>query len=365
MEHLKNTENLKYWLALMRTPNMTYRRFASLFEAFGDVKSIFDAAGSLQSFGYPQALVNALKRPDWKGVKQDLLWLESNDLNHFICCTDDLYPRLLSETGSRPLGLFLRGDIGCLSAQQISIVGSRNPTASGKQNAYDFSRHMSEVGLVVTSGLALGIDAMAHRGALDVKSKTIAVTGCSLERVYPASNKRLAAEIIANGGLLVSEYSFGTQPEAKNFPRRNRIISGLSLGTLVIEANVKSGSLITAYQALEQGREVFAIPGSIHNPLSRGCHKIIRDGAKLVETADDILIDLESLAEFNSQKKTVVDSNISDEALRVLDLLDSAPTEVDLIIQRSNFSSETVSNALVELEVEELVEMSHGGFIKL
>ena len=195
---------------------------------------------------------------------------------------DARYPELLKQIADPPSILFVQGDVSLLAKWQIALVGSRNPSASGRDTAYEFSRYLAQDGITINSGLAMGIDAASHQGALAAGGKTIAVIGTGLDRVYPAKHRELAHEI-ASTGAIVSEFALGTSPRAENFPRRNRIISGLSLGTVVVEAAVKSGSLITARMAMEQGREVFAIPGSIHNPLARGCHQLIRQGAKLVE----------------------------------------------------------------------------------
>ena len=218
----------------------------------------------------------------------DIKWLAEAG-NHAIVTLDDpQYPDLLRQIDSPPPVLFIQGDIALLQDPQLAMVGSRNPTQGGKNNAYEFAKFLSANGITITSGLALGIDGYSHKGALDAQAPTIAVTATGLDRVYPAKHRSLA-HAISEYGAIVSEHTIGTPVRAQNFPRRNRIISGLSVGTLVIEAAIKSGSLITARYASEQGREVFAIPGSIHNPLARGCHQLIRQGAKLVETAGHIL----------------------------------------------------------------------------
>ena len=201
------------------------------------------------------------------------------------------YPALLASIEDAPLTLFVEGDAGALALPQLAIVGSRNPTQIGRDTASQFAKHLAASGLAITSGLALGIDAAAHRGALLGPGRTIAVLGCGLDRIYPRENTELARQIVASGAL-VSDLPTGVPPLKQHFPRRNRIISGLSVGTLVVEAALQSGSLITARLAGEQGREVFAIPGSIHSPLSRGCHRLIRQGAKLVESVDDIFPEL-------------------------------------------------------------------------
>jgi DNA processing protein len=248
------------------------------------------------------------------------------------------------------------------------MVGSRNPTRTGQETARDFASTLSKVGMVITSGLAQGIDAVSHQGALEGGGQTIAVTGTGLDRVYPASNRELAHAIVDGGGALVSEFPPGTLPQASNFPRRNRIISGLSLGTLVVEAALRSGSLITARLASEQGREVFAIPGSIHNPLARGCHQLIRQGAKLVESAGDILEEL-------APQLHAVLATEQAPAAEYVELLDQASqsllacigdeaTPVDRLVERSGLTAESVSSMLLILELQGFVESAAGGYAR-
>ncbi|MCI0655067.1 MAG: DNA-processing protein DprA, partial [Methylococcaceae bacterium] len=245
---------------------------------------------SLSALGLKQSTIDYLKSPDWAAIDNDFEWL--NQPGHqAITLHDSRYPARLKEIAVPPPLLFVSGDPALLSTPQLSIVGSRNPSPSGVGTARNFAAALSGAGLCITSGLALGIDASAHEGSLNAGGKTVAVLGTGPDRVYPARHKQLAWKI-AEKGCLVSEFPPGTRPKACNFPRRNRIISGLSLGVLVVEAAIQSGSLITARLALEQGREVFAIPGSIHNPLARGCNALIKSGAKLVETAQDILEEL-------------------------------------------------------------------------
>lgn len=221
-------------------------------------------------------------------------WLTSPDA-HLLTPADAGYPPLLREIANPPPQLFVKGDVSALTLPQLAIVGSRHATPSGAETARSFAAHLAAHGFCITSGLAEGIDAAAHRGALAAGGRTIAVCGTGLDSVFPRQHAQLANEIVATGGALVSEFAPGTQVYRGNFPRRNRLISGLSVGTLVVEASVRSGALITARHATEQGREVFAIPGSIHNPVARGCHQLIRNGAKLVETGNDIVEELRSL----------------------------------------------------------------------
>ncbi len=325
---------------------------------------IFQQPGQLKQL--PEKLRSALQKPDWAQVENDLLWLASPD-RFVLTLTDPRYPPLLKEIPDPPPLLFVQGDVACLQNWQLAVVGSRNPSASGRDSAYEFARYLSSGGLHICSGLADGIDAAAHKGALAGGGKTIAVVGTGLDRVYPAKNRELAHQI-AGQGAIVSEFPLGTPPLAENFPRRNRIISGLSLGTLVIEAALKSGSLITARMAMEQSREVFAMPGSIHNPLARGCHQLIREGAKLVETADHIIEELGALAEFaqitdplaNNQSETLPVSEDT-EYQQLFAYLGYDPIHIDELILRSGLTADAVSSMLLLLELQGRVSALPGG----
>jgi DNA processing protein len=314
----------------------------------------------------PDKLHSALKKPDWQLVEQDLLWLASPD-RYVLKLDDPRYPTLLKEIPDPPPLLFVQGDINCLQDWQLAIVGSRNPSASGRDSAFEFARYLASGGLHICSGLADGIDAAAHKGALAGGGKTIAVVGTGLDRVYPAKNRELAHQI-AGQGAIVSEFPLGTPPLAENFPRRNRIISGLSLGTLVVEAALRSGSLITARMAMEQGREVFAMPGSIHNPLARGCHQLIREGVKLVETAEHILEELGAMAEFAQITELPTDSQqssrpVNDDAeyQQLFEHLGFDPIHIDELISRSGLTADAVSSMLLLLELQGRVSALPGG----
>ncbi|VFM95294.1 MAG: DNA protecting protein DprA [Candidatus Kentron sp. G] len=277
-----------YWLALSRAPRLGDARLRALLARYPDPRVIFDAnPDQLAKMGLPEAARQYIRAFDWPAMADDLRWLEQPD-HHLLTLSDAGYPPRLAEIPDPPPVLFARGGGEVLTHPQIAIVGSRNPTPMGQETAFAFARELARMGFVITSGLATGIDAAAHRGAMAGGGRTIAVVGTGLDRVYPGRHRELALEIVKNGAC-VSEFPLGTPPIAGNFPRRNRIISGLGLGILVVEATTRSGSLITARLAGEQGREVFAIPGSIHNPLARGCHLLLRQGAKLVESAADIL----------------------------------------------------------------------------
>ena len=302
-------------------------------------------------------------------LERHLRWLD-HPAHHFLHPGSPRYPPLLAKLSDAPLGLLVHGDADVLSLPQLAIVGSRNPTQTGRDIARQFAGHLARSGLAITSGLAIGIDTAAHRGALDAHGRTIAVCGTGLDISYPRANAGLAEEIASSGALL-SEFPLGTPASRSNFPRRNRIISGLSLGTLVVEAAVQSGSLITARLAAEQGREVFAIPGSIHNPLSRGCHRLIREGAALVETADDIFAELRPLAgalaaQMPVSAKTAESTALLTPALDkgyeiLLDALGFEPASVDVLIARTGLKADEVASMLLILELEARIDACPGG----
>ena len=279
---------------------------------------------------------------------------------------DPAFPELLSQIPGPPDALWVDGDVETLQLPALAIVGSRNPTQGGARNAFEFARHLASRGFCIVSGLAQGVDAAAHRGALDAGAPTVAFLGHGIDRIYPAVNRELAREI-ARHGALVSEVPLGTPPHKALFPQRNRLISGISLGTLVVEAARHSGSLITARHAAEQGREVFALPGSIHNPLARGCHLLIRQGAKLVETADDILSELGPIAGHvirNTAESTPgeIQREESDDDYRLLrESLGHDPVTADELARNSGLTIEQVSSMLLILELEGEVESLSGG----
>jgi len=360
------------WLALYRTPGAGSRRLQALLARFGSADAILAAGEQLRTCDLPGEAVDYLQAPDWKAVEGDLAWLKGSD-NHLLTCHDPRYPRLLAETADPPVLLFVHGDPDYLQQPQLAIVGSRNPSHAGVAQAEDFARFLGNYGLTITSGLASGIDAAAHRGALTTQAGTIAVTGTGLDRVYPACHRELAHQIATNGAL-VSEFPPGTPPRPDHFPRRNRIISGLGLGTLVVEAAVRSGSLITARTALEQGREVFAMPGSIHNPLAHGCHALIRQGAKLVESGEHILEELNTLisadspaipgsSDVDDQEHDAFDksSKLAGEYTEFLDTMGYEPVGINELVQRSGLTPEQVSSMLLLLELEDRVHSGAGG----
>ena len=350
----------------MRAPGIGSVRFARLLERFGSAAAVFAASRAERAqLDLPESALDYLDQPDWRAIEQDLSWLQRPD-NHLLHQDDPRYPPLLRQIPYPPPLLFVHGDPLCLQSPQLAIVGSRSPTPLGRETAHSFAAHLVNAGLAITSGLAFGIDAAAHQGALSGNGSTIAVMGTSLDRVYPAKHRDLAHRI-AECGVLVSELPIGTPALAENFPRRNRLISGLALGVLVVEAATQSGSLITARLATEQGREVFAIPGSIHNPLAKGCHALIRQGAKLVETATDILEELGPLAAAGANPCAAPDtagapsSSLDDDYRQLLAAMGDQPASVDLLVERSGLTAEAVSSMLLILELEGYVAAVPGG----
>ena len=310
----------------------------------------------------PKAVARATLSQDRK-VAQDLAWAQAEN-NHLICYDDVAYPALLKQISDFPPLLYASGDIELLSQPQIAIVGSRLCTPGGAQTAFDFAARLTEAGLTITSGMALGIDTEAHRGALDSNGKTLAVTGTGIDVIYPGRNRRLAAEI-QERGLIVTEFALGTGGQKSNFPQRNRIISGLSLATLVVEAAQRSGSLITARLAAEQGREVFAVPGSIHNPQTRGCHDLIRDGATLAEAPQDITRELTQLASFVIDEQHTAPhidlARVDQDHQLLLQAIGYDPVNCDILVQRSGLTIDKLSSMLLLLELNDLIQSAPGG----
>jgi len=358
-------DTLTDWLILHHAPGIGAVTIHHLLERYSGPAAALHAAAS-QDLGLDPATLRFLRQPDRDRIERDLSWAEQPG-NHIITCRDPAYPPLLLQIVDPPPLLYVLGNIGILGQLQLAMVGSRNPTPSGQRTATEFARHLALSGLTITSGLALGIDAASHRGTLDAGKPTIAVMGTGLDRVYPSRHRELA-HAIAEHGALVSEFPTGTVPRPENFPRRNRIISGMSLGTLVVEAAIRSGSLITARCAGEQGREVFAIPGSIHNPLARGCHALIRQGAKLVETAQDVIDELGALAGACTppgpragELAHAPNLELATDYLQLLDSIGYDPTSVDTLVETSGLTPAEVSSMLLQLEMSGYVASSAGG----
>ncbi len=340
---------------------VSLRRLGEQFDDNFD--NIIDASNAeLQAAGLNTRQISQIKQPDMEQIDRDLAWAEI-PTNCLIPYFDQRYPALLRETVNFPPLLYASGNIDLLESPQIAIVGSRNCSPGGAKTAFNFASNLSRSGLTITSGMATGIDAQAHLGALSASGQTIAVTGTGLDIIYPSKNRQLAYDIHERG-LLLSEFSLGTSPRSENFPRRNRIISGLSVATLVVEATNRSGSLITAHQAVEQGREVFAIPGSIHNPQARGCHQLIRDGARLVEQASDIIEELASLLGFVAEQENPVQSelvHLDPESEKLLNVIGFDPVTADELVERSGLTIDKLSSMLVLLELNDYIQSAPGG----
>ncbi|WP_045856450.1 DNA-processing protein DprA [Teredinibacter purpureus] len=366
-QHLPGVGAASYWKLMERSPSLS-SVLESPPDTFSDVFSeeARQMLRELQHTGENSDIVRL--------VRADLEWADRHSVQ--VLDTDHpQYPEMLREIKRPPPVLYVAGDVSQLSFPQVAIVGSRNPTPSGRGSAFDFSKALAANGFTITSGLALGVDAAAHQGALACQGKTIAVLGTGIDQVYPQRNKQIADQIIANGGALVSEFPLGTTAKPANFPQRNRIISGLSYGTLVVEAAVRSGSLITARYALQQNRELFAIPGSIHNPLARGCHSLIKDGAKLVESADDIVEELKGFLQLKWEQvnldivpdthsiATEIVSNEQEDF--VLDQLGYEPTAIDLLTERTSLPVGDVMACLLTLELKGLVANVGTGYMRI
>ena len=375
----------------MRAPRLGGAQLIALVEKFGGVEALVRASRhDLERAGLKSDSIDALRHSDEALLAGDQAWLDCAG-HHLLTFDDERYPALLRDTPSPPAALWVDGDPDVLWQPQVAVIGSRNPTAGGRDNARDFAGELSRRGLAVTSGMASGIDSVAHRAALDAGGCTIAVAGTGLDIVYPESGRPLAERIRAQGAL-VSEFPPGTPARRHHFPSRNRIISGLSLGVLVIEAGLRSGTLITARLAAGQGREVFALPGSIHNPMAKGCHRLIRDGARLVENADDVMQELASLAgelagqlgerltgEHAELDMSAANRKLTSRSKGVFPVADDRPWETDpeyralwaclgfdpkpveSIIRQTGLTAPVVSAMLLMLELRGMVEAHPGG----
>jgi DNA processing protein len=351
---------LASWLQLTLTPGLGAAALRSLLKQFGLPREILVRKRSELAAFAPAAALAALDSEAVRDAVAHALQWARHPGHHVVTLADESYPRALLEIADPPALLYAVGRLELLQRACFAIVGSRNATAQGESNAEGFARALSDAGLVVVSGLAIGIDAAAHRGGLAGAASTIAVLGTGVDTVYPRRNAALAEAITARG-LLLSEFSLGSGPTTHNFPRRNRLISGLSRGCLVVEAALASGSLITARAAADQGREVFAIPGSIHSPLSKGCHALIKSGAKLVESAEDVLSELAGFRPSGYASTTAARSSSADGQPALLAHMGHDPVDVDALCLRAGMSAEQVSSELLRLELEGLVAALPGG----
>jgi len=351
-----------------RAPGLAADAFAALAAEDPDLELLErpDPA-ALTRLGVAAQAICWLACPDEARIAADLRWLSSSE-STLLPCFDDAYPPLLRESPGAPPLLYVRGRVDVLCEPQLAMVGSRNPSAGGRATARQFAASFARLGLTITSGLALGIDAACHEGALGADGTTIAVLGHGLDEIYPREHQELAGRICV-AGALVSEFPPGTPPLNHHFPRRNRIIAGLAHGTLVVEAAGKSGSLITARLAGTAGREVFAIPGSIHNEMARGCHELIRQGAKLVECPEDVLTELkislstQLLATPGTGPAAIrpAGSVLDKEYKILLDALAFEPASVDSLIERTGMNSESIASMLLILELDGYVAPHPGG----
>ena len=365
---MRLSEESSAWVTLTRAPALDIRSLDRALEIFGSAQGFIQASdASRQHAGMPAAAREFLTSAQAVLSLAERAWLE-NPRHHVVPYTDPHYPVLLREAGRYPIALYVAGNVEVLNDPQLAIVGSRNPTPQGRATAQDFAESLAARGLAITSGLAAGIDSAAHRGALMAQGTTLAVLGSGADVVYPRCNLALSREIQHRGALL-SGFPLGTPPRAENFPQRNSLIAGLSLGALVVEAARRSGSLITARLAGDLGRELFAVPGSIHSPLSRGCHELIRQGAKLTETAHDILSELDFSAFFGAGAEVpagasaaaIPASGMDKEHKILLDALGFDPTDLDLLVVRTGFKPEAVSSMMLILELEGHVQAAPGG----
>ncbi len=366
----------KDWLIAIRAPRTGGVRLIQLVEDLGGIDVVVSAGHAvLKRAGLDDTTITAFRNYDAGLLESDTEWL-ATPAHHLLTWDSDQYPALLRDIPSPPAALFVDGDPDVLWQPQVAVIGSRNPTAGGRDNALDFAAELSRQGLTVTSGMASGIDSIAHGAALDAGGYTVAVAGTGLDIVYPASGRDLASRICQQGAL-VSEFPPGTPARRSHFPSRNRIISGLSLGVLVIEAGLNSGTLITARMAGNQGRDVFALPGSIHNPMSKGCHRLIREGVRLVENVAQIM---EELAPMAGQLAGELEKQLEQPEQGVLEIsgqepqleqdpdyrllwscLGFDPKPVDSIIEQSGLTARAVSAMLLMLELRGKVEAHPGG----
>lgn len=349
---------------------LSAKQLNRLIAHFGNLENALAASRSdwLQVPKITQKQADQFFAVDESQIQQALDWAQQSDQT-IITQQDIAFPELLREISDPPILLYVRGDLSLLTSPQLAVVGSRHASRQGLQIAEDFGEELSRVGLCITSGLAHGIDAAAHRGGLKGQGQTLAIVGTGLDRIYPAANQNLARQI-AEQGAIVSEYPLGTRPLAQNFPKRNRLISGMATGCLVVEAALKSGSLITARQAMEQGREVFAVPGSINNSLAKGCHQLIKQGAKLVESSQDILEELAPLIEFSwlNDKTTPADTNtkapglvLTDAQSALLNIMEYEPMGLDELVVMSKMPASDIQSQMMMLELEGHIEALSAG----
>lgn len=363
--HHTTPPELSYWLRLSHVPGIGIARIKKMLTQFGSVEMTCRASRkALSAFQLKDEQITLLRHPNQSSIDYAVAWAQLPE-HYIIPFNDARYPALLSEIVNGPAVLYVHGHYELLNAPQLAIVGSRSASYTGLDIATEFAFALAGAGLTITSGLAIGIDTASHRGALSAHGKTIAVQGCGLAHIYPKRNSSLAEQIVQNG-CVISEFPLNAQPSAQHFPQRNRIISGLSLGTLVVEAAVHSGSLITAHYAVEQNRDVFAIPGSLRNATSLGCLSLIQQGAKCVTCVDDIL------NEISFESKNIPGSTVRNERSNRNVLLDSLErqvlaciedlTTIDQICARCKLSPQCVTSILLQLELKDVIKTQPGGW---
>lgn len=355
------TDSLAAWLHLTLIPGIGGQTQRTLLQTFGLPSAIFKASGTALRSAVGDKLAETLASHDPQAaIERSLAWAEEPG-HHLITLADPAYPPALLDSADPPILLYAKGNVELLQRPMLSIVGSRNATRQGERDAEAFAEHLAAAGLTIVSGLALGIDAAAHRGGLRHAASTVAVIGTGIDRIYPAGNAKLA-RLIAEQGLLLSEFPLGIGPLAHHFPRRNRIIAGLGQGCLVIEAAAQSGSLITARLAAEAGRDVFAIPGSIHAPLARGCHRLIRDGAKLVESAADILEELHGPGiETPVLSRAPIATPADEGEANIIKALGDAPCDLETLVMRTGLTPDALLAMLLPMELEGYIASLPGG----
>ena len=362
---------LRYWLALKHIPRLSTPASLALVEKFG-ISNLFEENIDRDLLGLSAKQYQALTSPNWRKV-DDICQAIKDDQQYTITYSDKRYPEQLKHIYDPPLVLFAKGNIDLLQTMQLAIVGSRNMSIDGKSTTKSLAGDLAQLGITITSGLALGVDGIAHQAALACNGATIAVVATGLDIIYPSRHKPIAKKMLEQNGLIVSEFVPGTPAKPGHFPKRNRIISGLSAGVLVVEAAIKSGSLVTARCALEQGREVFAVPGNIRNPNVAGCHWLIKQGAALTETVLDIIEQVPHFAEFELNLNKIKDKESGSKKNNVQDLSNDPLlasvgyeiTPVDKVVSRSKLPIDVVLTRLTMLELRGLVTAVPGGYLKI
>lgn len=353
-------DNKRYFLALNRISQIGPRTVMKLLERWPKLQNMFESSfGQLQEAGLPAKLAQAISQFDLAIIDSDWRW-EEQENHHLLTWEDKRYPPLLKEIHDPPIVLYVKGDLSCLKQPALAMVGSRKPSVTGSETARRFAYELALKQLTIVSGLALGIDAQAHQGCLDAGGKTVAVMGTGIDRIYPRQHAKLAEKICHNG-LIITEFPLKSAASAGHFPRRNRIISGLSLSTLVVEAAIHSGSLITARLALEQNRDVLAIPGSILNPQARGCHYLVQQGAKLVTSSQDVLEELGMEKQQVKPPQTVILARDDENLVKFIGF---EITTIDQIVERSGLNVEEVACGLATLELQGIVKAVSGGYMR-